>query len=188
MLINSLRPNTTRAEAARLLGGTVNEFRHGRLQTVMNFYVPYWLFQVRVTNGRKITEMFLAVDSVKGNLDLYGFGGPPTREQCAAAEGERSATRRIDERVAAQILEGRIKRETYLKGFFRVRDLTVSATSLGDLHVPYWVGVYRRRERVRLEVIDAVRSRFEGAKLREVVTEWFLAPAEERAQQAARKS
>ena len=131
--------------------------------------------------------MFLAVDSVKGDLDLYGFGGPPTLEQCAAAEGERSATRRIDERAAAQILEEKIKRETYLKGFFRVRNLTVSATSFGDLHVPYWVGVYCRRERVRLEVIDAVRRRFEGAKLREVVTEWFLAPAEGREDAAAKQ-
>jgi len=177
MLITSLKANTTRAEATRLLGGAVNEVRYGRLQVVMNFYVPYWLFQVRVTNGRKNTEMFLAVDAVKGNLDLYGFESPPASEQCAVAKTDRFAPRRIDERDASEILEGKIKRETYLKGFFRVNSLIISGTCLESLHVPYWVGVYRRHERVRLEVIDAVRGRFEGAKLREVVTEWFLAPA-----------
>jgi hypothetical protein len=41
------------------------------------------------------------------------------------------------------------------------------------LYLPYWVGVYERRGQARLEIIDARRGRFEGAKLREIVADWF---------------
>jgi len=40
-------------------------------------------------------------------------------------------------------------------------------------HILYWVGVYERNGRAQLEIINALRGRFEGAKLRELVAEWF---------------
>jgi hypothetical protein len=48
-----------------------------------------------------------------------------------------------------------------------------------SLHIPYWIGVYERNDRAHLEIINALQGRFEGAKLREIVTEWFQ-PRQER--------
>jgi len=188
LLITSLKPNVARAEAARLFSGPINEMRRGRLQVVMDFYVPFHLFQVRVSNGAKRTAMLLAIDSVKGNLDLYGFENPPSSEQRISIETERVAQVGIDEACAFSILESKVKREAYLKGFFKVKNLDVTGTRVEGLHVPYWVGVYKRQERVSLEVLDAVRGRLEGAKLREVVTEWFLSPAGAAEQASGRRS
>jgi hypothetical protein len=42
-----------------------------------------------------------------------------------------------------------------------------------SLHIPYWVGVYERDGRARIEIVNALHGRLEGAKLRELVAEWF---------------
>jgi hypothetical protein len=55
-----------------------------------------------------------------------------------------------------------------------MRDLQLSATTLSDeLHIPYWIGFRGSDDRVRLSVIDAVRRRPEGAKVRRLVEAWL---------------
>ena len=57
----------------------------------------------------------------------------------------------------------------------RLRRLRYSASSFEE---SFWSGgslddLYERNDRAHLEIINALRGRFEGAKLREMVVEWF---------------
>ena len=62
----------------------------------------------------------------------------------------------------------------YTRGFFRMRDLRISAEPLPDeLHVPYWLGFRGSDGHARVSVIDAVRRSVEGAKVRRLVEEWL---------------
>jgi hypothetical protein len=46
-----------------------------------------------------------------------------------------------------------------------------------ELHIPYWIGFRGSDDRVRISVIDAVRRRPEGAKVRRLVEEWLAKKA-----------
>jgi hypothetical protein len=173
VLITSIKPNVTRAEAARRFKESLREVRRGRLEAVVDFYVPYRLFEVEVTNAARHTSLLFAIDSVAGHLDLYGFESPPTPAQCIDVETGRAIAALLSEPDSLALLKEKVRRSTYVKGFFKVKDLEVSGCLLVSLYLPYWVGIYRRKDRAALEVIDAVRNSFEGAKLREIVTRWF---------------
>jgi hypothetical protein len=43
----------------------------------------------------------------------------------------------------------------------------------GEIYVPYWVGFRGRGSRARLAVIDAVRRKPEGAKVRQLLRTWL---------------
>jgi hypothetical protein len=64
-------------------------------------------------------------------------------------------------------------RSIFMKGFFKLSRVSVGIELATRMHIPYWVGVYERNDRAHFEIINALRGRFEGAKLREMVTEWF---------------
>jgi hypothetical protein len=178
MLITCLKPNLTRAQASRVLKGPWRELRRGPLRLVMEFYIPYQLFQVRVINGRKAFDRLLAIDAATGRLDLYGFDAPLAGADRLLIETERVAPSGISEARALEILEERVKREVLMRGFFALKRLRIEGWHLEKLHIPYWVGIYGRDEQAGLEVVDAVRGRLEGAKLREVVTAWFHSEAQ----------
>ena len=62
----------------------------------------------------------------------------------------------------------------FTQGFFRVRDLKIEATPVsGEICVPYWVCFRGSGDRAYLAILDAVRRRPEGAKVRRLVEEWL---------------
>jgi len=83
----------------------------------------------------------------------------------------------LDEAQAAEVAISRVRRLLYSRGFFRMRDLHLTATALpGDVHVPYWVGFRGRGQNANFSVLDAVRRRPEGGKMRQIVVNWLLSP------------
>jgi hypothetical protein len=53
-------------------------------------------------------------------------------------------------------------------------NLAISATPLEEeLFVPYWLGFRGSDGNARVAVIDAVRRKFEGAKVRRLVEHWL---------------
>ena len=139
----------------------------------MNFYLPFRLFRMTVVSGKREKELLMAIDAVTGGLDLYLFDEAPRAEEFARIQTPRFAPLLLGEAQALKLLGERLKREAYLKGFFTLGELNVRGQFVAEFHWPYWVGVYERDEQARMEVLDAVRGRLEGAKLREVVTDWF---------------
>lgn len=142
---------------------------------MIDFYIPYHLLQVKLSNSRANTDSLFAMDAVTGRLDPYQFEQPPALEHLLLIETPYVAPTRLDGEQALALLRERLMRMVFLKGFFRVSKIQLSGELIASWHMPYWVGVYERHHQVHLEVIDAVRGKFEGAKLREIVTDWFRA-------------
>lgn len=147
--------------------------RRGRLALVIDFHIPYLMFEALITNADRTMKKFMAIDAVTGALDPYIFDHVPSEDEREIVESERAPSAEITEAAALEILEEKIKRMLYLKGFFRVKEVRIKGRYLETLHVPYWVGVYRRNDEVRVEAVNAVRGVHEGAKVREVITRWF---------------
>jgi hypothetical protein len=171
MIITSIKSNISRDEAVAKFCGGFNERRHGRLRIVSDFYIPYRFFRMNQTGA------FLATDAVTGKLDLIQFDRLPQEEGRMIVDTAMVAEGRIKEEEAYRLVRESMTRSIFMKGFFKLRRVNVEIELAASLHIPYWIGVYERNDHAHLEIINGLqvglRGRFEGAKMREIVAEWF---------------
>lgn len=176
MLISRIRPRVDRGQTASKLRGRLREMRLGRLVSVTDFHVPFRIFEVEMTNAGRATRGVFGIDATTGELDLFCFDGPPGDDLKEQLETIRLAPLLIDEARAAEALEDRLKREVYLKGFFRVSGLKIEPRFVETLYIPYRVGLYERAGRIRLDAVNALNGSLEGNKVRELIAGWFQSP------------
>ena len=179
--IRSLRPNVTRDEALELissgLSGALRTAVVGPLRSIGDFHIPFRLFQVEITNAGRSESRILGIDVAAGLLDLYHFERVPNDTQVVSLDTRNCAPAALDDARASELVVEKVRRMIFRQGFFRMRDLKINATVIpGDLHIPYWVGFHGNGERARVSVIDAVRRRFEGAKVKRVLENWLMTP------------
>jgi hypothetical protein len=178
----SLRSNAGRdAAIAQLRGkGVVRWLRWasaGPLRVIADVYVPFHLFRVTIDSGAGRQEKLLAIDAVSGTFDLYSFDEIPGREQLARVTTRNRPPATLDTRRANELLVERLRRMVFRQGFFRIRDLRIEAEPVSmQLHVPYWVGFSGFGESAHIAVMDGVRRRLEGGKVRRFFREWLACP------------
>jgi hypothetical protein len=178
-VIRSLKPNVSQADAIRQFRGRgssaiVRNLFFGGLRSVAELYIPFRLFRVRITNRGATEEKLMALDAVSGTLDLFQFDHIPDGSETISVETRNRPSGVLSDQVLMEQLLGKLRRVLYTRGFFRMRDLELSAVPMPDeLHIPYWIGFRGSDDRVRLSVIDAVRRRPEGGKVRRLVEEWL---------------
>lgn len=176
--IRSLRPNVTREEATeQFSSGVLDVLRKtafGPLRSVADFYIPFRIFQIEIMNGNKRDLRIYGQDAVNGSLDIYNFEQLPDEREVRYLETRNCAEPLLGETEAEKIIIGKVQRLLFSIGFFRIRDLQIMAEPVaGEIYVPYWVGFRGRGMRARMAVIDAVRRRPEGAKVRQLLQTWL---------------
>jgi hypothetical protein len=173
MIITSIKPTLAREEAVAKFCGGFNALRRGRPRIVTDFYIPYRFFRMTWSDGRSSNDAIIAADAGAGRLDLIRFDRLPEEEDRATVDTAMVAEERVNEEEAYRLVRESMMRSMFMKGFFKLRRANVEIELATSLHIPYWVGVYERNDRAHFEIINALRGRFEGAKLREMVAEWF---------------
>ena len=149
-------------------------FRRRHLRSLAQIFVPYHLFRVEIADGRRHQTAHFAIDAVSGTLDLYRVEDGVAGLDLVPSRSANRLAATLDIWAAWPLLEHQLQRMLFQTGFFRLRNPRVSGQAESiDLHVPYWVGFYADGPHVRLEVLDAVRGRFEGAKARALVETWL---------------
>jgi len=176
--IRSLRPNVTREEATEQfsfgLGDILRTTAFGPLKSVADFYIPFRLFQVEIFNRGKRDQRVFGLDAVNGSLDLYHFEQLPDEREVIYLETRNCSEPLLDEAEAKKIVAAKVQRQLFSTGFFRVRNLRISAEPVaGEIYIPYWVGFRGRGARARFAVMDAVRRKMEGAKVRHLLQAWL---------------
>ena len=176
--IRSLRPNVTREEATEQfssgLGDILRTTAFGPLKSVADFYLPFQLFQVEILNGGKRDQRVFGLDAVNGSLDLYHFEQLPGEREVIYRETRNHSEPMLDEAEANKIVVAKVQRLLFSTGFFRVRNLRISAEPVaGEIYIPYWVGFRGRGPQARFVVMDAVRRKMEGAKVRHLLQAWL---------------
>jgi len=173
MLIISIKPELTRDEAERKFKGMFREMKRGPLQQVIDFYIPYRLFEISITSASKITESLVAIYSVTGEAGLYKFKRPPDDESHIRIDTDRVARKALSEPQSFSALKEKMSRASSLRGLFKARRFQLKAHCVDDFYIPYWIGIYKRDDVEVLEVIDAVKGSFEGSSNREIIVRWF---------------
>jgi hypothetical protein len=177
-LIRSLRPNVTREEAVQHLSpdGLVElgrQLAFGSLRSIANFYIPFQLFEVEITNAGNRDTRILGLDRVNGSLDLYDFDQRPPEAQMIEVETRNFLEPQLDSAEINKKVIEKVQRVLFSRGFFRMRNLEIKANPIGDVYVPYWVG-FRGSDAVsRITVMDAIRRKVEGAKVRHLLETWL---------------
>jgi hypothetical protein len=176
--IRSLRPNVASEEAEEYFSSGLMDILRtsvsGPLRSVADFYIPFRLFQVEILNGGKRAQRIFGLDAVNGSLDLYHFDQLPGEREVIYLETRNCSEPLLDEAEAAKIVIAKVQRLLFSAGFFRVRNLRISAEPVaGEIYVPYWVAFRGRGVRARFAVMDAVRRKMEGAKLRHLLQSWL---------------
>jgi len=176
--IRSLRPNVSREEATDYfssgLADILRTTASGPLKSVADFYIPFQLFQIEMVNSGKRDRRIFGLDAVNGSLDLYSFDQLPGEREVVYMETPNHTEPLLDEAEARKIVVTKVQRLLFSTGFFRVRDLQISAEPVaGEIYIPYWVGFRGRGVRARFVVMDAVRRKMEGAKVRHLLQAWL---------------
>jgi len=182
--IRSLRPNVTRDEAIRIfqpngLTKLVRSVLSGPLRSVAEAYLPFHLFRVTIRNRGSVENSILGLDAIRGSLDPYRFDHVPTDRETMTVSTRNRLAAVLAPEAAARLLEAKVRRVVYGKGFFKLREVQIEAEALGEeLYIPYWLGFAGSGEYARLKVLDGVRRRREGAKVRSIFEAWLAAGAE----------
>jgi hypothetical protein len=176
--IRSLKPNVTREEAIRhfsngLVNGAAKLIR-GPIHSLAELYIPYRLFRVKITSAGREQNQTFALDAVRGVLDLYQLPALAADDQFLTLQTRNVIPADLDVAQAEERLIAKVRRMIFTQGFFRLRDLKIEAFPVtGEICVPYWICFRGTNQRVHLAVLDAVRRRPEGAKVRRLVEEWL---------------
>jgi hypothetical protein len=180
--IRSLKPNVTREQALRhFTAGALNQAAdvvRGRVRSIAELYIPYRVFQVKVISGSREETHIFALETVRGVLDLYQFLSIPSDLDLIALETRNVLPAVLSASEAEERVISKVRRIIFTRGFFKLRDLRIEATALpSDVCVPYWVCFRGAGNRVHLAVLDAVRRKPEGARVRQLVEDWLRSDA-----------
>jgi len=154
-----------------ILGG-LQRWQRGRLRALAPVYIPYCLYKIVINDRGAQAERYYAVDAACGILDPYEFSTPP---EVVEVTTRNALPMMVDERQTRERAIEKIRRHLYSTGFFRLRNPAIAAELTGpEFHVPYWVGFLGTERDVKIMVVDAVRHRVEGGKVRLLLQEWLM--------------
>lgn len=176
--IRSLKPNVGREEASQYFTGgprgLVAGLLRGRAQSMAELHIPFHLFQVKITNSGRCESRFFALDAVEGVLDLYEFPRLPNEQQLISLQTRNALPSLLPVERAHERLLSKVRRVVFSRGFIRLRNLQLEASAIaGEVYVPYWVCFRGSDQMVKFEILDAVRRKPEGGKLRHLVENWL---------------
>jgi hypothetical protein len=176
--IHSLKPNVSRHEALESFDHPARNLLFGSLRAVADFYIPFYLYAVSISNRGQQTSSIFGLDAVNGSLDLYRFDHLPLESELVALETRNCVPAALDEEAACEFVIAKVRRIVFSSGFFKLRSLRISAERQPRaIHVPYWVG-FRGTNTAKAIILDAVRRKIEGPKVRHILHSWLLPSSE----------
>src|SRR5438094_8634128 len=111
--IRSLRPNVSRdAAVEEFSSGAFNSMRalvFGPLRSVADFYIPFQLFQVEISNRGKIDQRVFGLDAVSGSLDRYDFEQWPGPAEVVLLETRNCLPAEPDAHRSREMLLGKVR-------------------------------------------------------------------------------
>jgi hypothetical protein len=163
------------AALAHGVAGGLRRLARGPLREIADVYVPFRLFEVDVARRGRHERAVLGLDAVAGTLDLYRFDRVPQAGELVDVTTRNRLDPTLSAADAHEIVGTRMKRLIYRRvgllaaGWLGVEIQPVAAV----VHVPYWVGLFGRRETASLVVMDAARRAIEGVKVRRLIGRWL---------------
>ena len=123
-------------------------------------YLPYYMFESQIIfSGGKTEKRSICVDTVSGDYAfLQNIDMKPDAEEYLPAL--------IKPYEAINIARLTIKSNLmFEKGKGKKVD-SINIKEAGMIEYPYWVGYYKRKNRIDFDVVDAVNGKLQGVKMK----------------------
>ncbi|HET7209612.1 MAG TPA: hypothetical protein VFI95_23775 [Terriglobales bacterium] len=144
----------------------------GPLHSVADFYIPFRVFKVAIDSSGKCHTRLMALESVTGSLDLYSLDGHT--DDTVEVKTRNCVKPQLSDSEACEMVVNKVRRLLYSEGFFRLRDLRITAEAIGqEVHIPYWVAFRGNGIEPEISIVDAIRRKPEGAKVRRLLEQWL---------------
>lgn len=174
--VQALASKLDEAAALSALNGAgwLASLRGEKLSRVALVLVPFWTFEVTVEALSFRDRYWVAFDAIAGSLDPYRAKANEPLPVHASDAPNCLAPNLSEAAVHDRAIEF-ARREVYLKGFGRIRDLKIAAGHRveADFHVPYWLGFYEAGRDVAVKVVNAHSGKREGRKAAELFHRWL---------------
>lgn len=177
--VASVRALATKMDEASALaafgGGLLARLRAEKLSRVALLFVPFWTFEVSIETTSFRDRYRVSFDALDGSLDPY-CTKPDQQLSLGMSDALNSPAPLLPEEALRERVTDFARREVYLKGFGRIRDLKINVerVSDADFHVPYWLGFYEDGDgAVYLKVMNANSGKREGKKAVELFYDWL---------------
>lgn len=175
--VRALATKLDQASALAAFNGNslLASLRGEKLSRIALVLVPFWTFEVTVETVSFRHRYRVSFDAIAGLLDPYRTQADE-QLPLSASESRNCPAARLSEAAVRERCVEFARREVYLKGFGRIRDLKINAERLpaADFHVPYWLGLYEAGQgAVGLKVINAHNGKREGKKAVELFHHWL---------------
>lgn len=177
--IRIVKPNVTKEEATELfspgsLSNSLRNFVFGPLRSVADFYIPFRIFQVEIQNRGEQTSHIFGLDAVTGSLDLYTWEKLPDENETSLLDTRNRLPALLSDEDAQRLVTDKVRRLIFMQGFFRVSNFRITAELLpGEIYIPYWAAFRGHGVRANVSVLDAVRRKLEGSRVREMLRNWL---------------
>ena len=176
--VRALKPNVTREEAIRhFTTGPLNlaaRLNRGPLRSIAELYIPYRWSRVSIVSGDHSQSRIFALDAVEGTLDLFEFPSLPGEADLCTIQTRNALPVSLNSAQMQEKLIAKVRRIVFAQGFFKLRDLEIKIEPIRmDACVPYWLCFRGAGETAHLSVLDAVRRKREGAKVRHMIETWL---------------
>jgi len=158
--------------------GIVRRWLTGTLRAIAEIYIPYRLYKVTLDDHRVQNIRYYAVDAVVGTLDPYEFIDAPA-DTWVKVDTRNFHPVRLNESRTKGIVVEKVRRMLYSRGFFRLANPGITAELIEpEFYLPYWAGFYGDEQNISVIVLNAVRQKVEGSKMRHAVQTWLQLQAD----------
>lgn len=158
-------------------GGFAESLRNfvvGPLRSVADFYIPFRIYRVEIENRGEKTSHIFGLDAVTGSLDLYTWEALPDESETSLLDTRNRLPVALSGEDAQRMVTDKVRRLIFMQGFFRVSNFRITAELVpGEIYIPYWAAFRGHGIRASVSVLDAVRRKMEGSRVREMLRNWL---------------
>ena len=153
---------------------SLQNFIFGPLRSVADFYIPFRIYQVEIENRGEKTFHIFGLDAVTGTLDLHTWEALPDESKTSLLDTRNRLPVALTEEDAQRIITHKVRRLIFMQGFFRTSNFRITAELVpGEIYIPYWAAFRGHGIRASMSVLDAVRRKMEGSRVREMLKNWL---------------
>ncbi len=171
-MIPAVSPLIEKHSAQELLARGAWKFSASKpMLRVQLFYLPSYLIKLQVSANDEKKQQHVCVDALDGILafidpDHLNFSQNGKIKTCPYFLPQEKAEVMAVEQYRRHLLQSSLHT--------RVRMEVKGVLSVSSLYYPFWIGVFKRKDRLDFRVIDAVSGHMQGAAVKPVFIKALL--------------
>ena len=124
-------------------------------------YLPYYVFESRIILGSdKVEKRIICVDTISGDYAFF------EKLEIESKRDKFLSTNKIKPGEAMNIAKLTIQSNLMFEKGKGKKIKSINIVDSGMIEYPYWVGYFKRKNKIDFDVVDAINGKSQGAKMK----------------------